>query len=61
MRFDTETHHAVRDAFMITAASLIEGVVENRGKPVEGWGWQMDALIEALTCGLIGVAYYDED
>lgn len=60
MRFDAETHHAVRDAFMITAAALIETTADNAGKPVSEWGWQMDAAIEALVHGLLGIPVVEE-
>ena len=60
MQFDAETHHAVRDAFMLTAAALVELTTENAGKPVEQWGWQMDAEVEALRNGLLGLPVIEE-
>lgn len=60
MRFDAETHHAVRDAFMLTAAALIDASTANVGKPVEQWGWQMEAAVEALRNGLLGLPVVEE-
>lgn len=60
MRFDADTHNAVRDAFMLTASALIEATTENTGKPVEQWGWQMDAALEALRNGLLGLPVIEE-
>lgn len=61
MRFDADTHTAVRDAFMHTAAALIKTTANNAGKPVEEWGWQMDVAIEELVHGLLGIPVVEED
>lgn len=55
LRIESETHHAVRDAFMVTAAQLIDAAVQNQGAPVEQWGWQITGLTEALARALIGL------
>lgn len=60
MGFDAETHMAVRDAFMMTAASLIEAVNTNEGADPADWGWQMDMHIEALAHGLLGLPVVED-
>lgn len=61
MRFEAETRLAVRDAFMISAAAIIDTVVKNAGLPVSEWGWQMDGIAEALTNGLLGLPVVQDD
>lgn len=60
MQIDCEARNAVRDAFMVTAASVIEILNADEGKPVEQWGWKLDAAREALRDALMGIPASDE-
>ncbi len=59
MNSDTETHHAVRNATMVTAADRIQTLAPHQGKPVKDRGWQMDGSVKARTCGPISLACDD--
>ncbi len=54
---DGEQRKAVRDAFALHAKELLDEVNLNEGKPVEEWGWKLDALIESLAYALLGLPF----
>lgn len=52
---DDEDRFAVRDAFMRYTQDVIATTKANDGKPVDEWGWELDALTEQLVRALLGL------
>ena len=52
---DDEDRFAVRDAFMRYTQDVIATTKGNEGKPIDDWGWQLDALTEQLVRALLGL------
>lgn len=61
LRFNAMTDESVRDAAMYFARDFISSLNHYEGKPVEEWGWILDADIQKLVWGLLGIDWHEEE
>lgn len=60
-RIDGEWRFAVRDAFLKHTYAVTDTYLAHKDDPVSEWGWKLDALMEDLTCGLLGIDNRDPE
>jgi hypothetical protein len=58
---DGDAAKGVRDVFMAHVLDVTRTFGAHSSEPVEVWGWKLEALIEDLIAGLLGLREYDED